>query len=149
MSVLWAGAPDNVQCTRTVQLKPAALGFLEAHSAIIHRTVWCATGLSGAPAEQRLTRAMVDSSNTTVRYSALQCVAEVRAEVRGTPGSEQDLSGVAPDCPVPQEDKRSNGRLSQNPNGWVTWRRTRQCLVAHQTVWCAHRQQPSQRLQFG
>jgi hypothetical protein len=32
-------------------LKPAILGFLQALSAIIHRTVWCTTGLSGAPAE--------------------------------------------------------------------------------------------------
>jgi hypothetical protein len=53
------------------------------------------------------------------------------------------VSGVAPDCSVPQEDKLSNCRLSQNPNGWVTWRRTRQCPVAHRTVRCAHRQQPS------
>jgi hypothetical protein len=29
----------------------------------------------------------------------------------------------------------SNGRLRQNPNGWVTW-------LAHRTVRCAHRQQP-------
>jgi hypothetical protein len=27
----------------------ATLGFLQARSAIIHRTVWCATGLSGVP----------------------------------------------------------------------------------------------------
>jgi hypothetical protein len=32
--------------------------------------------------------------------------------------------GVAPDCPVPQEDNGSNGRLLPNPNSWVTWRRT-------------------------
>jgi hypothetical protein len=30
------------------------------------------------------------------------------------------LSGVTPDCPVPQEDKASNGRPAPNPNGWVT-----------------------------
>jgi hypothetical protein len=44
---------------------------------------------------------------------------------------------------VPQEDKLSKGRLSQNPNGWVTWRRTGQCPLVHRTVRCAHRQQPS------
>jgi hypothetical protein len=53
------------------------------------------------------------------------------------------MSGVALDCPVPQEDKLSNGRLSQNRNGWVTWRRIGQCPVAHWTVWCTHRQQPA------
>jgi hypothetical protein len=52
------------------------------------------------------------------------------------------MSGVAPDCPVPLEDHGANGRLLPNPNGWVTWRRTRQCPVAHRTVRCAHRQQP-------
>jgi hypothetical protein len=61
---------------------------------------------------------------------------------RGAPESEQYMSGGAPDCLVPQEDKLSNGRLSQNPNSWVTWRRTGQCPVANRTVRCAHRQQP-------
>jgi hypothetical protein len=32
--------------------------------------------------------------------------------------------------------QRSNGRLRQNPNGWVTW-------LAHRTVRCARRQQPA------
>jgi hypothetical protein len=50
-----------------------------------------------------------------------------RAAVRGAPNSEQYLSGAAPDCPVPLEDKGSNGRLRPNPNG---------------SVRCAHRQQP-------
>jgi hypothetical protein len=50
---------------------------------------------------------------------------------------------VAPDCPVPQGDKASNGQLLPNPNSWVTWRCTGQCPVAHRTVRCAHRQQPS------
>jgi hypothetical protein len=59
--------------------------------------------------------------------AALQYAAEVRTEVRGAPDSEQCLSGAAPDCPVPLEDKGSNGRLRPNPNGWVTW-------LAHRTV---------------
>jgi hypothetical protein len=45
------------------------------------------------------------------------------------------MSGAAPDCPVPLEDKASNGRLLPNPNSWMTW-------LAHRTVRCAHRQQP-------
>jgi hypothetical protein len=53
--------------------------------------------------------------------------AEVRAVVRGTPDSKQCLSDAAPDCPVPLEDKASNGQKLPNPNGWVTW-------LAHQTV---------------
>jgi hypothetical protein len=37
------------------------------------------------------------------------------------------LSGAAPDCPVPLEDKGSNDRLRSNPNGWMTW-------LAHRTA---------------
>jgi hypothetical protein len=57
----WSGAPDCPVCHRTVSGAPGpydfklfTFGFLQRRSAIIHRTVWCATGLSGAPAEQRL-----------------------------------------------------------------------------------------------
>jgi hypothetical protein len=58
----------------------------------------------------------------------LQC-ATVRGRVRAQCQS-------APDCPVPLEDKTSNGQMLQNPNGWVTW-------LAHRTIRCAHRQQPA------
>jgi hypothetical protein len=52
--------------------------------------------------------------------SELQCAAEVRAtKLEGT-----GLSGVAPDFPVPQEDKAPTVDFALNPNGWVTWRRT-------------------------
>jgi hypothetical protein len=52
-----------------------------------------------------------------------------RAEslVRGAPDTTQCLSGAAPDCPVPLEDKASNGQKLLNPNGWVMW-------LAHRTV---------------
>jgi hypothetical protein len=63
----------------------------------------------------------------TQSYSARTVRAEVRAVVRGAPDSEQCLSGAAPDCPVPLEDKASNGQKLPNPNGWVTW-------LARQTV---------------
>jgi hypothetical protein len=39
------------------------------------------------------------------------------------------LSGVAPDCPVPQEDKAPTLDFAPNPNGRVTWRRTGQRTV--------------------
>jgi hypothetical protein len=58
-----SGAPsDSVRCTRTVQLKPATLGFLQARSAIIHRTVRCATGQSGESAGNDYLSATVDSN---------------------------------------------------------------------------------------
>jgi hypothetical protein len=56
--------------------------------------------------------------------------------------SEQKDRG-APDCPVPHEDKASNGRPAPSPNDRVTWRRIGHCPVAHRTVQCAHRQQTS------
>ena len=59
--------------------------------------------------------------DTLQRYNARTVRVEVRAVVRGAPDSEQHLSGAAPDCPVPLEDKASNDHKLQNPNGWVTW----------------------------
>ena len=53
--------------------------------------------------------------------------AESEPPVRGAPDTEQCMSGAAPDCPVPLEDKASNGQKLLNPNGWVMW-------LAHRTV---------------
>jgi hypothetical protein len=39
--------PDSVQCTREPNSELATFGNSGSHSAIIHRTVWCTTGLSG------------------------------------------------------------------------------------------------------
>jgi hypothetical protein len=72
-----------------------------------------------------------------------QCANSVRQKSEQKSEVHRTVSGVAPDCPVSHEDKASNGQLLSNPNGWVTWRHTGQCLVAHRTVRCAHRQQPS------
>jgi hypothetical protein len=115
--VPWSGAPDCPVCHRTVSGAPvpynsklATFWFLRPCSAIIHRTVRCATGLSGAPAEQRLPAQRSTATDICERYSARTVRAEVRAAVRG-----------ALDCLVPLEDKDSNGRLHPNPNSWVTW----------------------------
>jgi hypothetical protein len=58
-----------------------------------------------------------------------QCAQSQKRKVRGAPNCEHDLSGVTPDCPVPQEDNGANGQRLPNPNGWVTWRRTGQPTV--------------------
>ena len=50
-------------------------------------------------------------------------------EVRAQKSECTGLSGVAPDCPVQQDDKGFNGRLAPNPNGWVDVARTEQCTV--------------------
>jgi hypothetical protein len=141
-SVLWSGAPDCPVCHQIVSGAPgpyrvqlATLGFQQAHSAKNHRTVRCATRLSGVPAEQQLLCATVDCKST---WREEQCTAE----------SEEHRT-VNSTCPVPHEDKASNDRPAPNPNGWLTWRHIGQCPVAHWTVRCAHLQQPSQWLQIG
>jgi hypothetical protein len=140
-SVLWSGAPDSPVCHWTVSGAPglywfqlASLGFLQAHSAIIHRTVRCATGLSGVTAEQRLLRATVDCKSVVIRWTVSKSARRVRAAGQRRTGHGTvsvwcgtGLSGVAQDCPVPLEDKASNGQKLQNANIWLTW-------MAHQTV---------------
>jgi hypothetical protein len=88
-----------------------------------HRTVRCTSGATAICA-QRST--LTDEQCSTVTQQK----------------SEQKVRG-APDCLVPHEDKASNGRPAPSPNDRVTWRRTGHCPVAHMTVRCAHRQQPS------
>jgi hypothetical protein len=72
LSVLKDGAPDTVRCapdTGAPSNQPLSRNS-RARSAIIHRTVWCATRLSGEPAEQRLSVPTVDSAKGTVSNSA-------------------------------------------------------------------------------
>jgi hypothetical protein len=99
---------------------------------VCHRTIRCTSGVTAIQRNCRLQRHL---TSATVRNSARQS--------QSAPDNEQELSDAAPDCLVPQEDNSANGQLLQNPNGWVTWRHIGQCPVAHRTVRCAHRQQPS------
>jgi hypothetical protein len=132
--------PDNVRCTigqcpvhqgvsaRTLHLRvsQAPLRYNSPDMSGAHRTVRCTSGATAICAQ----RSTLQSE---------QCKSDVRADgQRGT-----GLSGVAPDCLVPHEDKASNGRPAPRPNGRMTWRRTGHCPVAHQTVRCAHHLQPS------
>jgi hypothetical protein len=119
-----SGAPG------TPRVKPTTLRKMEARSAIIHRTVRCATGLSGEPAEQRLSVPTVDSAKATLSRQ-----------------SQKHRSQRAPDCPVwhldcpvQLEDKGLQQSTAQNPNGCVDVACTVQCTM---TVRCAHRQQNS------
>jgi hypothetical protein len=104
--------PDSVRRTRPYNSKPATVGNSRARSTIIHRTVRCATELSGEPAEQRLP---TSQRSPTAVNSACQ-----KSERR---------SQRAPDCPVWQDDKSSNSRLAPNPNGCADVARTGQCIV--------------------
>jgi hypothetical protein len=77
-------------------------GFWKSHSAIIHQTVQCSTGLFGVPAEQRLQRNGRLQWKSEKLYSARTVRAEVRVAPEGAPDSEQYMSGVPPDCLVAQ-----------------------------------------------
>jgi hypothetical protein len=94
-------------------------GIFSVRSTIIHRTIQCATGLSGEPAEQRLpTRrrsiAQMNSATTKVRVQ--------KWEVTG-------LSGVTPDCPMQKKYKRLQRSTTPNPNGRINVARTGQWTV--------------------
>jgi hypothetical protein len=89
------------------------LGFWKSHSAIIHRTVRCSTGLSGVPAEQRLQRNGRLQRKPKKRYSARIVHAESEQAPEGALDSEQWLSG-GPGC------QSSNGRTLTV--GWHGWR---------------------------
>jgi hypothetical protein len=97
---------------------------------VCHRTVRYDSGATTTSRNGRLQKLKI---RATVKNSARRVRA---ARQRRTADTEQCLYGAAPDCPVPLEDKASNGRQLPNPNSWVTW-------LAHRTVRCAHRQQPA------
>jgi hypothetical protein len=108
-------------------LEPGTLGFPAARSAIIHRTIRCATGLSGEPAEQRLpAQPTVDCGNvragTVPRRSQNSKVRGHRTVRCGT-----RLSGAA-------KDKRLQWSTAPNPNGFDDVARTGQCTVT--VRWC-------------
>jgi hypothetical protein len=85
--------PDSVRCTRELEAELATFGKMGGRSAIIHRTVRCASGATAT------SRATVDCN----RIKCATVCARVRARAGGAPDSLQDLSGAPPDSPeVPQ-----------------------------------------------
>jgi hypothetical protein len=109
--------------TRYLRENQRELRYNSPDCPVSHRTV------SGVPAEQRLLHAQ---RSTATAFNALQCV----------PVSEHAQLAyrtVYRTCPVhhrtAQRPHKSELQRS-NPNGWLT-------LLAHRTVRCAMRQQPS------
>jgi hypothetical protein len=120
--------PDSVRCTREPDSELLTFGNSGSHSAIIHRTVRCSTGLSGVPAEQRLLHA---NGHLQRAVNALQCAHKSEQ-------SQKAHQTVNSDCPVHHRTVRWPRRQKlqrSNPYGRVTW-------LAHRTVRCAMRQQP-------
>ena len=87
--------PDSVRCTRVDQLKLASFRNLGSHFAIIHWTVWCNIGLSGVPAEQRLSAPTVVCKSYRNGEQCATARAESEQAPEGAPDSEQPS-----DCPV-------------------------------------------------
>jgi hypothetical protein len=85
--------PDSVRCTRDSNSELLTFRNSGGRSAIIHRTVRCASGAM-ATSRQR-------SSTEGIKCATVR--ARVRAEPDGAPDSEQCLSGAPPDCPVAQK----------------------------------------------
>jgi hypothetical protein len=123
-SGLFGGPPDSVQCTRTVQVQtrhsqvfPASLHYNSPDCPMCRRTVRCTSGATTLWHNGRLhsapNSATVHGRNQSRGQRRTgQWTVPVRCNTR--------LSGAT-------RSQRSNGRLRQNPNGWVTW-------LAHQTV---------------
>jgi hypothetical protein len=117
-------------CHRTVSSAPGWInsnslpsGFWKCHSAIIHRTVRCA---SGATAIAQRSTPTETCKSATVRGQCAQSQSR-RHKAHRTVNS---------DCLVHHQTvwwSHLSELQRSNPNGWETW-------LAHQTVRCAHRQ---------
>jgi hypothetical protein len=59
--------PDSVRCTRVNQLELASFGNLGSHSAIIHRTVRCASRATAICANDLLQKAIVNMNSARLR----------------------------------------------------------------------------------
>jgi hypothetical protein len=123
--------PDSVWCTTgqclvhhlivsgapgTVQSELVTFGFLRRRSAIIHRTIRCTTGLSGAPSRATANSATVVCKSVNSEWTVR---AKVRAGIRGAPDREQHLSGAALDCSVRHEVSAPTVRIFRTLTvGW-------------------------------
>jgi hypothetical protein len=91
------GAPNSVRCTRLNSGEQATLGKVWRRTAIIHRTVWWCTGLSGEPT--------VDCANGRPRNPRV-----TRGRANGQMGA-PDCPVCTGQCPVHQRLQDCNGRL--------------------------------------
>jgi hypothetical protein len=112
-------AHRTVRCTREHDSELATFRNSGSRFAIIHQTVRCSIGLSGAPAEQRLHSA----NGRLQRYSA-------RLRAQKSEQRQKAHQTVNSNCPVHHRTvrwPRSQKLQRSNPNGRVTW-------LAHQTA---------------
>jgi hypothetical protein len=104
--------PDSVRCTRTVQhstlhswVSQGALRYNSPDCLVCHRTVRCTSGVTATSRNGRLQKVNIQMN------SAQQC-----AQSQSRPSEAHWTLHSA--CPVPLEDKASNGQKLPNPNSW-------------------------------
>jgi hypothetical protein len=107
------------------------------------------TGLAGGPPDCPVGQRSNGYLRATVDSDSEQCSTVNAAEVRAVGQRGTELSSAAPDCPVPHEDKASNGRPTPSPNGRMTWRHTGHCPVVPGLSGTPIASSLLQRLQFG
>jgi hypothetical protein len=81
--------PDSVRCTREIHSELLNFGFMGSHSAIIHRTVRCSTGLSDVPSGATVASATVEFNGWLTTLQCADKARRVRAAPEGAPDSEQ------------------------------------------------------------
>jgi hypothetical protein len=97
--------PDSVRCTREPEAELATFGKMGDHSAIIHRTVRCHTGLSGVPVEQRLLRTQRSTATRLMRVCERRGQSTHRRRTRQSTG------------PVQCTTRQPRGPTCQSSNG--------------------------------
>jgi hypothetical protein len=126
---LSGGAPDSVRCARLVNSEVAGLGNRRSCTAIIHRTVWWCTGLSGESSATNSPLSGNGKGDVAIIHRTIRWCTELFGEptvacangrphnLRATRALLQWIVG-APDypvcagqCPVRQRARRSNGRM--------------------------------------
>jgi hypothetical protein len=115
--VPWSGAPYCPVHQDRTRINWPLSGFSR-------RTPLKITGLSSVPPDCPVPQ----RSNSYQRNGWLQQYPWQRYSARQKSEAHRTVNSICPvrhrnvpDCPVPLEDKASNGRLLPNPNGWVTW----------------------------
>jgi hypothetical protein len=108
-------AHRTVRCATLASGELAALGRFWRRTAIIHRTVWWRTGLSGEPTAGSATvgrairgRRVARANGRLGAPNSVRCANQpgvatiscTRSGRKSRTGHEQWLSGGAPDCPV-------------------------------------------------
>jgi hypothetical protein len=109
--------PDSVRCTRALEAELFTFENFHGRSAIIHRTVRCASGAT-------------TTSQSNGRLQRIKCAlarAEDRAAPEGAPDSLQDLSDAPPDSPeaphvrAPTVEPQRSADVAGAPDS-VRWR---------------------------